>query len=145
MKNEPLVKIKGVFYALLIVFVMLVLYFAVPSAHSMKRAIFPVVFILAGIFLILGVVLIILTLKMKVKGKLKVFLLLTGSAAAGFLVFVLLHNLVYGLFVYFFGENFWAGLGGDEPFFFILAIIVCPIAFFVGIIGSLVLFLKKKR
>lgn len=34
---------------------------------------------------------------------------------------------------------------GDEPFFFILATIICPIALLVGAIGSIVLFIKKKR
>jgi hypothetical protein len=33
---------------------------------------------------------------------------------------------------------------GDEPVFFILATIVCPIALLVGIIGSIVLIAKKK-
>jgi len=32
-----------------------------------------------------------------------------------------------------------------SPFFFILATIICPIAFLVGVIGSIVLFIKKKQ
>jgi len=33
---------------------------------------------------------------------------------------------------------------GDEPVFFIFAIIVCPVALLVGIIGGIVLIAKKK-
>jgi hypothetical protein len=58
----------------------------------------------------------------------------------GVLVFVLLHNLVYGLFTYFFGENFWNG--GDEPVFFILASVICPLGFLTGAVGSIVLRIK---
>ena len=67
------------------------------------------------------------TVKEKVEGTLKKFLLLTGASAAGFLLFILLHNAIYGLFIYFFGAEFWNG--GDEPFFFIMAVIVCPLGF----------------
>ncbi|KPJ72561.1 hypothetical protein AMJ48_03130 [Parcubacteria bacterium DG_74_1] len=95
---------------------------------------------------LLGVLLIIFTLRKKAKGLLKQFLLLTGSSLVGFFVFVLLHNLIYGLFIYLFGQDFWERTGiGDEPFFFILAVIVCPISLLVGLIGTLVLLIKKKR
>ncbi|GAG61024.1 unnamed protein product, partial [marine sediment metagenome] len=54
--------------------------------------------------------------------------------------------LFYALFILLFGADFWERIGiGDEPVFFILAIIVCPIAFLVGVIGSIVLFIKKKK
>jgi len=95
---------------------------------------------------LLGVVLIIFTLKKKAKGLLKKFLLLTGFSLAGFFVFVLLHNLIYGLFIYLFGQDFWERTGiGDEPVFFILAVIVCPIGLLVGLIGTIVLLIKEKR
>jgi hypothetical protein len=93
----------------------------------------------------LGVTLIVLTVRKKVKGMLKAFLLLTGASAVGIPLFVVLHNAVYGLFIYFFGEGFWGGMG-DEPFFFIMAVLVSPIAFLVGAIGSIVLkFWKVKK
>jgi hypothetical protein len=95
---------------------------------------------------LLGLVLIIFTLKKEVGGLLRKFLLLSGFSLAGFFVFVLLHNLIYGLFIYFFGQDFWIKTGiGDEPFFFILAVIVCPIGLLVGLIGTIVLLIKKKR
>ncbi|MCL5986810.1 MAG: hypothetical protein M1371_09675 [Actinobacteria bacterium] len=101
--------------------------------------------ILGGIFFLLGIAIIVLTIKAKLKGLIKKFLLLAGASITGILVFALLHNLVYGLFIYFFGANFWDRIGGDEPFFFILATIVCPIGFLVGAIGSIVLLSKRKR
>ncbi|MCK4368633.1 MAG: hypothetical protein KAV68_03065 [Dehalococcoidales bacterium] len=96
-----------------------------------------------AVFFLLGIALLVLTLKEKIGGTLKKFFLLTGASATGFFVFVLLHNLVYGLFIYFFGEGFWNG--GDEPFFFIMAIFVCPLGFLVGMVGSIVLSIKSLR
>ena len=62
-------------------------------------------------------------------------------------VAVILHNLVYGLGIYFGGENFW-GPNGDEAFFFIIAIIVIPLYFIVSFIYSfvkLIIYLVKKK
>ncbi len=86
-----------------------------------------------AVFFLLGVTLLVLTVKTKVRGMLKGFLLLTGASAVAMLVFGILHNAVSGL------ANF------EEPAFFILAIIVCPIGFLVGAIGSIVLRVKKSR
>ncbi len=94
---------------------------------------------------ILGITLIILTLKSGIGGKLKKFLILTGASVAGIFVSIVLHNFIYGLFIHFFGPDFWTriGTGGEEPVFFILATVVCPIGFLIGAIGSTVLFTKK--
>ncbi|HII72496.1 TPA: hypothetical protein HA265_07105 [Candidatus Woesearchaeota archaeon] len=59
-------------------------------------------------------------------------------------MFAILHNLAYGLLMLMFGQGFW-GETGDEPVFFILAIIICPLAFLVGSIGSLVVSGKQKK
>jgi hypothetical protein len=87
----------------------------------------------------LGVTLLVLTKRAKVRGLLKKFFLLTGASTVGLPVFAVLHNLVTALFITCFGF----GTDFDEPVFFILAITVCPIAFLVGAIGSIVLFSKK--
>lgn len=86
----------------------------------------------------LGVTLLVLAARAKVRKMLRAFLLLTGASATGMPVFVVLHNVVYGLFIYFFGEGFW-GPSGDEPVFFIMATLICPLGFLVGAIGSIVL------
>jgi hypothetical protein len=78
-----------------------------------------------AVFLVLGLALVVLTIKQKVQGKLKIFLLLTGGSAAGFVVFSVLHNLLYAL------------LGFEEPVCFLVAVVVCPITFIIGAVGSL--------
>lgn len=118
-------------------------FFAIP--FPLKRSIFPFAAVLAIIFSLLGAVLIFLTLKAKLRKKIKVFFILTGASASGFLIFVLLHNFIYGLFIYFFGKDFWIKIGlSDEPFFFILALLVCPIVFLTGVIGTIVMLIKKR-
>ena len=93
--------------------------------------------------LVVGIVLIVFTVKRAEKGLLKKFLLTTGASVTGIPVFILLHNLIYGAFIHFYGKNFWNG--GDEPFFFIMAVIICPLGFLVGFIGSIVLVVKRAR
>ncbi len=102
---------------------------------------------LTVVFFLLGAVLVVLTAKLKESGVRKFFFILTGASAIGIPVCAVLHNLVYGLCVKF-GWVFW-GEGGDEPFFFILALFVCPALFVIGSLGSIVLLvtarLKKKN
>jgi len=138
--------IKKIFYSLIAIFILIIAFFITSMPLQLRRAIFPVAAALAFIFLILGILLIVLTIKSKVKGKLRFYLILTGIAPVLFLVCILLHNFVYGLFIVLFGENFWETSGfGDEPFFFIIAIFLCPIIFIVGMIGSLICMNSKKK
>ena len=93
-----------------------------------------------AVFSLLGGALIVLTLREKVGGKLKTFFILTGASAAGVLVSILLHAAIYALFTHFFGSDFWNG--GDELFFFTMAVVVCPLGFLVGVVGSIVLAIR---
>ncbi len=86
-----------------------------------------------AVFVLLGAALLFLTVKTKVGGILKKFLLLTGASAVGLPVFILLHNVVSGLF------------NIEEPVFFIMAIFVCPIGFLVRAVGTIVLTIKSKQ
>ncbi len=82
------------------------------------------------------------TLEGKRLKMLRVFLLLAGISLGVFIISVFLHNAIYGLFIHFFGADFWDRVGlEDEPVFFFIAII-SVLAFVVGITGSLVLFIK---
>jgi hypothetical protein len=99
----------------------------------------PLMVILA----LLGIALIVLVSRLKFKKIAKVFFILTGSSAIGIIVFGVLHNLLFALLIKLFGEAFGARMG-DEPVFFILATIICPIVLLVGVIGSIVLMAKKK-
>ena len=77
--------------------------------------------------------------------RLKTFLLVAGISLAVFIISAVLHNVIYGLFIHFFGEDFWTRTGiGDEPVFFFIAIFSL-VPFAVGTIGGLVIFLKGRR
>ena len=142
MKTKP--KITVTLGILIGIFILLVSFFVVPMPDEIRRPLFLVATVLGLAFFILGVVLIVMTVKQKVKGKLKWFLILTGASSATVLPGAILHNLVYALFIYLFGEGFWERSGlGDEPFFFILALVISPIVFLVGSIGSVILLSKK--
>ena len=144
MKIKP--KITVILGVLIGIFILLAGFIWIPVPHTVKQVLFPIAAILAIIFFVLGVILIIQTLKKRVRGALKWFLIITGISSAAVFPCVILHNLVYGLFIYWFGEGFWERIGlGDEPFFFITALIICPIAFLIGSIGSVVLLIKKRR
>jgi hypothetical protein len=78
------------------------------------------------------VTLLVLTGKTKMRAGLKKFLLLTEASFVGLPVFGILHNAVSAL------------INTEEPVFFILAIIVCPIGFLVGIVGTIVIAVKSK-
>ncbi len=134
-----------VFWLLMGAFVVIASVFSIPAARELLMGI--TFLIVAGtIFLALGVALMVLAVKEKVAGALKKFLILTGASVVGIPVSVVLHNAIYGLFIAWFGAGFWDRVGlGDEPFFFLMAIVVCPLAFLVGAIGTIVLVLRGRR
>jgi len=81
--------------------------------------------------------------------KVKLFLLLLGASLVGFGVFVVLHNLFYGL-----GQMaaniivLKQFLEFSHAIFFIISIFVCPAGFLIGVVGSVVttiMYLKKRR
>jgi hypothetical protein len=129
-------KIKTILYSLIINFLLILTFFLIPS--EAKNQFFFIVAILGLLFLISGVILIIKSKKQK--GKLKIFLQLTGYAAISPLVFTILHNLFYALSMIFTSLSFvFEVLHGTS---FIISLIIAPIAFLVGVIGSFIL-LKK--
>jgi uncharacterized membrane protein YdbT with pleckstrin-like domain len=86
----------------------------------------------------LGVILALFTVKEKVKGNLRAFLLITGISSSGLFVGVLLHNLLYALVIM--TKQIVLLSNIFEVFstiFFIAAVILCPIAFLIGIVGTL--------
>ncbi len=123
--------IWSIFWALVVVFVIVVSAMLIPSV--LRAGVGPNAFVVWPVFVALGMTLIVLTIKKKVGGMLKKFLLLTGASTVAFLIFVFLHNMVSGLF------------NIEEPVFFIIATIVCPIAFLVGAVGTIVLSIKNKQ
>ena len=61
---------------------------------------------------------------------LRIFLLVAGISLGAFIISVFLHNAISGLFDI------------EEPVFFVIAVFVSPLVFAVGIIGSMVMFIR---
>jgi hypothetical protein len=149
--------ILPVFWALLGAFILVFISFNVmnPPIRTLLNDLYPdeviaiavsTFFQFSGLlFFALGLALLILTARAKLDKIFKRFLLLTGSSAVGVFVSILLHGVLYGLFILIFGEGFWDRIGiPDEPAFFIMALIICPIAYLVGTVGSIVLVVRRK-
>jgi hypothetical protein len=136
-----------VFWSLVIIFVIILSYFIGDFSESLKQTGFIILAILAGLFFILGIALVVLAIRSKIKKKLKIFLSLTGLSASSFLVGVILHNFLYALATIV-PENLVLLKGLAEAIhvlFFLIAIIGCPIVFLIGMIGTIILLAKKKR
>src|SRR5665648_325704 len=121
--------LRVTFYLLVAVFILAVSIIFIPAFRGIVSGIFMI--IPSAILLLFSSVLIGLTLVQKVEGKLKKFLMLTGASAAGFFVFVLLHNIFYGL------EQITSHLTilsylmkALEVIFFLIAIFACPHRFY---------------
>jgi len=103
-------KVKGklhwvIFWVLVGIFVVIVSVLFVPAFRE-SLANFLFVIISGILFFLLGAALIFLTVKGKVRGMLKKFLILTGASSAGLSVSSFLHNIIYGLFIQLFGADF---------------------------------------
>jgi len=140
METKALRTRNAIFWALVVIFAALVGGIANRWRFWGHRLPLWGLAIIAVIFCGLAAALLVLTLKLKERGIRKVFFILTGASAAGIPICAILHNLVYGLFYY--------GKDGDEAVFFILAVMVCPALFVLGMLGSIVLLVSarlKKR
>jgi len=132
--------IWSVFWALVGVFVIVVSMIFIQPVNELlfgeeNPTLLGYIFVIsAGIIITgLGVTLLVLTAKAKAERRFKAFLLLTEASFVGLPISGILHNAISGL------THF------EEPFFFIIAAIVCPIGFLVGAIGSIVLTIKGIR
>ena len=133
------------FWALVAVFAIIAIAVFIPPVREAIMN-FRFLIISGTIFSLLGGALIFWTAKERMDELLGKFLILTGASAIGIFVSVLLHNVLYGLFIYWFGAGFWDRIGlADEPFFFFMGIIVCPAAFLIGTVGTMVLAIKRAR
>ena len=121
-----------VFFAIATAFLML--FFTVNQTANPDM-----VHVLGGLFLSAGVVYLLSYFfydraepKLDERGlkMLKTFLLVAGISLGTFIISVFLHNALSGLFEV------------EEPVFFFIAVFIAPLAFAVGLIGSLVIFLK---
>jgi hypothetical protein len=137
MKNKPL--IKKLLYSLIIVFTLILACFIIPLPPPFEGTIFPLIAILGLIFLTIGIILTITA--RKEKGKLKLFLMLTGISAISPFLFSILHNLFYGLAETI--ESLRYIFEALHAASFIISIIIAPILFIIGVIGSII-YLRSK-
>lgn len=131
-----------VYWLLVGAFVTQVLVIFVEPVQDLFRgeAIFGLWLLIFG----LGVVMSWLTYKRKTKGWLSRFLMMTGLSAVGFLVGVVGHNLAYAGAEL--SKEVWLLHGFFEVMhvgLFLIALVMCPVTFLVGMVGSLLLVLKK--
>ena len=133
------------FWVLIGAFLFILGQFFIPAVTELFRG--SLFFLLPFvIFSLLGALLIFFTVKEKIEGALRKFLILAGASAAGFFISVLLHNFLYALGVItshitvlrYLMEILYVT-------FFLIAIFVCPLGFLIGAIGSIIILVKRKR
>jgi len=138
------VLIPMVFWALGGTFLIIIGQMFIPAIRNLLRG-HNLFLVLLAIFLGLSLLLTVFVLRSSLKGKLKIFLILTGSSALGFCLSIILHNAFYGLgsiTTHLIVVN--SLVVGLEIFFFLISIFICPLLFLIGIVGSIVMFCKKK-
>ncbi len=134
-----------IFWALIGVFLLIASQFFIPVVRELFEG-SPIFLLPLIIFSLLGIALIFLTLKQRIGGVLKRFLILTGVSATGFFIFVFLHNIFYGLSIITSQISILSFLMEILHItFFIIAIFVCPLGFVIGLIGTTAVFIKKKK
>jgi len=148
MKVKALQVRNTIFWSLIAIFAVLVAAIVTGRGRRLGFVMpFSAMIVLAAAFVVLAVVLVIITAKLRESGIQKSFFIVTGASAALMPIFAILHNLVYALCIKL-GWGF-GGTGGDEAVFFILAILVCPALFVLGAMGSIVFLvsamLRKKE
>lgn len=138
-------RLLAILWFLIATFIFIVLEVTLPFIRDLfrdsKLFLIPLV-----IFCLLGATLLILSLREKVKNKLKKFLILTGASTIGFFFFIILHNAFYALNTMT-REVFILNYIIEDLhiIFFLIAIFVCPIGFLVGVISSIVILKKEQK
>ncbi len=146
MKDKLFTILKISFYSLIGIFSLILGYFIIPAPENIKQQVFPIAAVLAVIFFIIGVILIVLTIKLRLEKTLRIFLILTGGSAAGFLIFTLLHNFFYGLSIIAKNIIFLTSImEALHVTSFIISTWGCPIGFLVGVIGTIFILIKHKK
>jgi uncharacterized membrane protein len=132
------------FWILIGTFLFIVSQFFIQAVRELFRG--SLFFLLPFIiFSLLGGLLIFFTVKEKVEGALRKFLILVGASAVGFFVSVLLHNFFYALGVITSNITILRYLTEIlHVTFFLIAIFVCPLGFLIGAIGSIIIFVRGK-
>ena len=134
----------AIFCFLTAIFVVLISINFIPAVGELFYG--PAFLVLIVTFFIFGLTLVISTIKEKIKGKLKKFLILTGASAVGFFLGVLLHNFFYALAII---------VQNIAPLhylieilhvvFFITGTLICPIGFLIGTVASIIFYMNQEN
>lgn len=146
MNKKHMLMLKGIFYAMIAIFVLIMTFLFLINSENISTVFFPVTGVLAFLFFIYGALMIFFSIKYKPEKKLKIFLILTGASALGLPVSVVLHNFFYALSVVFSAIPLLKFIMEVlHVSFFLIAIPVCPVVFLIGAIASIILFKRKNR
>jgi hypothetical protein len=132
-----------VFWALVAAFAALVLTVLFPDALDLFR---PLFLSLVALCLLLGLALLVLSVRWRERNLLRTFWILAGASTAGTALGSVLHNVFDAL----------ATLTGSSPIlsaamealgaaFLVIATVVCLVGFLVGTVGAIVLLVRRSR
>jgi hypothetical protein len=131
-----------VFWALVAVFLALVLTVLFPDVLDLFR---PLFLSLLALCFLLGLALLILSVRWQERTLLRTFWILAGTSTAGFALGSVLHNAFYALATV---TGKWPILNAAmeilEVAFFVIATLLCPVAFLVGTVGAIVLIARRR-
>jgi hypothetical protein len=131
-----------VFWTLVAAFVALVLTVLFPDALDFFR---PLFLSLVALCFLLGLALLILSVRWQERTLLRVFWILAGASTAGAALGSVLHNAFYALVTV---TGNWpilkATMEALEVGFFVIATLLCPLAFLVGTVGAIVLLARRR-
>jgi len=137
-------KLSIIFWILVGVFLIILIQLFVPGvAELLSGELFLLPMI---IFCILGIVLLVRTLKSSTTGWLRKFLKMTGLGSTCFFIGTFLHNAFYALAIV--AEKIIVLKYLFEflnAVFFLVSVLVCPLVFIVGVIGTIILIIKIKK
>ena len=135
--------LSALFWALLATFALVLGPIFIPFLEPLRGTGFLP---LLGACFVLGLALLVVSIRAKSVGAVRKFLILTGASSVGLAVSSVLHNVFYGLATL---TEDWAilksVLTGLEVAFFLIATIVCPLAFLAGVVGTIVHLIGRRR
>jgi hypothetical protein len=130
------------FWVLVAAFAALVLTVLFPDVLDFFR---PLFLSLMALCFLLGLALLILSVRWHARTLLRTFWLLAGASTAGFALGSVLHNVFYALATI---TDNWPILHQSmevlEVGFFVIAVLLCPLAFLVGMVGAIVLLVRRR-
>ena len=130
-----------VFWVQVAAFAALVLTVLFPDVSDFFR---PVFLSLLAICTLLGLALLILAMRWQARTLLRTFWILAGASTAGAALGSVLHNVFYALAEV---TGKWPILSGAmevlEVAFFVIAALLCPVAFLVGSVGAIVIIVRR--